>query len=63
MIRPTAVAFAGAAKETDAPRCASWEVDCAEFVTIERAREVIHPDQVPFLERLLEIVSREVRGP
>jgi predicted NUDIX family NTP pyrophosphohydrolase len=53
--RKTIVAFGGAAKDTDAPRCASWEVDCAEFVPIDRAHELIHPDQRPFLDRLLEI--------
>lgn len=35
-----------------APRCASWEVDKAEFVPIERAYELIHPDQAVFLKRL-----------
>lgn len=44
--------FAGPAPDDAAPRCVSWEVDCAEFVAIARARELIHPDQLPFLERL-----------
>ncbi len=46
--------FAGPAPPDAAPRCASWEVDCAEFVTLDRAREVLHPDQVPFLDWLIE---------
>ena len=46
--------FAGAAPEDASPRCVSWEVDCAEFVTMKRARELIHPDQMPFLDRLEE---------
>ena len=37
--------FAGPAPDDAAPSCASWEVDCAEFVTIEEARQRIHPDQ------------------
>jgi len=45
-------AFAGPAPVDAAPRCASWEVDCAEFVSLERGRELIHPDQRPFLDRL-----------
>jgi predicted NUDIX family NTP pyrophosphohydrolase len=45
--------FAGPAPDDAAPRCASWEVDCAEFVPLERAFERIHPDQRPFLERLV----------
>jgi predicted NUDIX family NTP pyrophosphohydrolase len=46
-------AFAGPAPADCAPRCASWEVDCAEFVPISRARALLHPDQQPFLDRLL----------
>lgn len=44
--------FAGPAPVDANPQCASWEVDCAEFVSIERARKLMHPDQVPFLDRL-----------
>lgn len=46
--------FAGPALDDVAPRCASWEVDCAEFVTLAVARQRIHPDQVAFVDRLLE---------
>lgn len=46
--------FAGPAPADAAPRCASWEVDCAEFVPLDRAREVMHPDQRPLLDRLVE---------
>ncbi len=45
-------AFAGPAPADAQPRCAAWEVDCAEFVALERARELLHPDQRPFLDRL-----------
>jgi predicted NUDIX family NTP pyrophosphohydrolase len=45
-------AFAGPAPDGVAPRCASWEVDRAAFVRIERAREMLHPAQVAFLDRL-----------
>jgi predicted NUDIX family NTP pyrophosphohydrolase len=51
-------AFAGEAPEGCAPRCASWEVDRAEFVPIARAVELIHPDQLPFLQRLGELLRR-----
>jgi predicted NUDIX family NTP pyrophosphohydrolase len=47
--------FAGAAPADAAPRTASWEVDQACFVAVERARELLHPDQVPFLDRLVEL--------
>lgn len=51
--RKEIVCFAGPAPDGAAPRCASWEVDCAEFVTLERARELIHPDQAAFIDRLV----------
>jgi predicted NUDIX family NTP pyrophosphohydrolase len=47
--------FAGAAPADAAPRTASWEVDQACFVAVKRARELLHPDQVPFLDRLVEL--------
>ncbi|HVA46542.1 MAG TPA: NUDIX domain-containing protein [Pirellulales bacterium] len=50
--------FAGAAPDGAAPRCASWEVDCAEFVPFEEARQRIHPDQQEFLDRLEAILKR-----
>lgn len=46
--------FAAPAPAGAEPRCASWEVDCAEFVPVARAVTLIHPDQLPFLERLAE---------
>jgi predicted NUDIX family NTP pyrophosphohydrolase len=46
-------AYAGPAPEGAAPRCASWEVDKAEFIEITRARRIIHPDQAALLDRLL----------
>ena len=45
-------AYAGKAPEGAAPRCASWEVDKAEFIEITRARRIIHPDQAVLLDRL-----------
>jgi predicted NUDIX family NTP pyrophosphohydrolase len=50
--------FAGAAPADAAPRTASWEVDQARFVTLVEARTLLHPDQVPFLDRLLEHLGR-----
>lgn len=46
-------AYAGPAPDGAAPRCASWEVDKAEFIEITRARRIIHPDQAALLDRLL----------
>jgi predicted NUDIX family NTP pyrophosphohydrolase len=45
-------AFAAPAPDGAAPRCASWEVDKAEFIEISRARRIIHPDQAALLDRL-----------
>lgn len=50
-------AFAGPAPAGASPRCASWEVDCAEFVPLARARALLHPDQVPLLDRLIELLT------
>ena len=52
-------AFAGPAPEEQAPRCASWEVDKAEFIEISRARRIIHPDQAVFLDRLEQLIAGE----
>lgn len=49
-------AFGGRAPEDAAPHCASWEVDRAEFVDIERARKLVHPEQRPFIERLRTVI-------
>jgi predicted NUDIX family NTP pyrophosphohydrolase len=49
--------FAGPAPADAAPRPASWEVDRAEFVPMERARVLLHPDQRVFLGRLVELLS------
>jgi predicted NUDIX family NTP pyrophosphohydrolase len=46
--------FAGPAPADAEPRCASWEVDQARFVSLNEARTLLHPDQCPFLDRLVE---------
>jgi predicted NUDIX family NTP pyrophosphohydrolase len=46
--------YAGPAPADADPRLASWEVDQACFLPIGRAREVLHPDQRIFIDRLLE---------
>ena len=50
--RKDIVALAGPAPDPCDPRCASWEIDRAEFVSLRRARELIHPDQAVFLDTL-----------
>ena len=49
-------AFAGPAPEGAEPQCASWEVDRAEFVPVDRASELIHPEQAAFIARLQALV-------
>ncbi|HKE16458.1 MAG TPA: NUDIX domain-containing protein [Kofleriaceae bacterium] len=56
--RKEVVGFAGPAPGDAAPRCASWEVDRAEFVPLARAREMLHPDQAPLIDRLIELLAR-----
>jgi predicted NUDIX family NTP pyrophosphohydrolase len=44
--------FAGEPADAVAPRCASWEVDAAEFLPVDEARHRIHPEQAVFIDRL-----------
>ena len=53
-------AFAGPAPDGASPRCASWEVDKAEFIEITRARRIIHPDQAALLDRLQRYLSPDL---
>jgi predicted NUDIX family NTP pyrophosphohydrolase len=55
--RKRVFAFAGPAPADAAPSCNSWEVDCAEFVPLETARERLHPAQAAFIERLRELLA------
>lgn len=52
-------AFAGPAPDDAAPHCASWEVDRAAFLPLDEARDKLHPDQRPFLDRLLRHLAGE----
>jgi predicted NUDIX family NTP pyrophosphohydrolase len=49
--------FIGAAPANASPSCTSWEVDQSVFVPIEKARELIHPDQLAFIERLKSVLD------
>ena len=51
--------FGGPAPEGAAPRCASWEVDRAEFVPTQEARARLHPAQAVFVDRLLELLAAQ----
>ena len=42
------------------PRCASWEVDKAELLSLDEARSKLHEAQRPFLDRLLVALGRSV---
>src|SRR5262249_47963839 len=50
--RKEAPSYAGPAPADADPKPASWEVDQASFVTLARARDILHPDQRVFLDRL-----------
>lgn len=51
-------AFTGEVPTDAEPRCASWEIDAAEFLSLDVARERIHPDQRVFLDRLEQLLAR-----
>src|SRR5262245_47397170 len=55
--RKTVHCFAGPAPADAVPHCTSWEGDQACFVTLARARQLLHPDQVPFLDRLERLLA------
>lgn len=55
--------FAGPAPAEAAPFTASWEVDQACFVPLSQARQVLHPDQVVFLDRLLAHLQSSSASP
>ena len=61
--RKEIVAFSGPAPDGADPRCASWEVDRAEFVSLERARELLHPDQAPLIDRLVDRLGARAAAP
>jgi predicted NUDIX family NTP pyrophosphohydrolase len=46
--------YVGEALPDSVPRCASWEIDGAEFLPVAEASRRIHPDQAEFLEHLPE---------
>lgn len=52
-------AFAGPAPQDAEPRCASWEIDAARFVPLSEARQLIHPDQAAFLDRLTQRIEAD----
>lgn len=54
-------AFAAPAADDAAPRPACWEIDRAEFLPLVEARRLIHPDQLPLLDRLDEAINCESR--
>ena len=63
--RKTVVAFLARPLVVPASRVlvpASWEVDRVEFVTLDRARDLLHPDQEPFLDRAIEGLSPPARA-
>jgi predicted NUDIX family NTP pyrophosphohydrolase len=51
--------FAGPAPADADPRPMSWEVDQAHFVSLDEARQLLHPDQRAFLDRLQAHLGQE----
>jgi predicted NUDIX family NTP pyrophosphohydrolase len=51
--RKRVFAWAAELPEAAIPRCASWEIDRAELVTVTRARELLHDSQQAFIDRLV----------
>lgn len=55
--RKQVFAFAALGSADTEPSPASWEIDQAEFLPIGKARSLLHPDQAPFLDRLVELLA------
>lgn len=51
--------FWGPAPDGAEPRCASWEVDRAEFVNLGKAKDIIHQDQYEFIARLESVIGKQ----
>ena len=51
--------FGGPAPNDTEPYGASGEVDQAEFIPLKKAKELIHPDQAPFLDRLEKLLKKK----
>jgi predicted NUDIX family NTP pyrophosphohydrolase len=49
--------FAAPAPADANPTCASWEVDQSCFLPLAKAREMLHPEQGVFLDRLEEALK------
>lgn len=54
--------FAGPAPADAAPKPSDWEVDRAEFVSVDKARELLHPEQRVFIDRLLDHLKASASG-
>lgn len=54
--------FAGELPPGAEPNCASWEIDRAEFFSLAEARQKIHPDQMPFVDRLEQLFEKPEGG-
>ncbi len=52
--------FAAEAPADASPRCASWEIDACEFLSLAQARKLIHPDQLAFIERLEKKLENKI---
>jgi predicted NUDIX family NTP pyrophosphohydrolase len=50
--------YAGPAS-SDEPHCASWEVDQACFKPLDDAKELLHPEQRAFIDRLEEQLRKK----
>lgn len=38
------------------PICASWEIDAAQYLPLDEAKRLLHPDQQAFIDRLMPLL-------
>ena len=53
--------YGGEAPSDASPHTTSWEVDRAEFVPVNRARQLLHQDQAVFVDRLLSSLNEDTQ--
>ncbi|QDU64452.1 Diadenosine hexaphosphate hydrolase [Planctomycetes bacterium Pan216] len=55
-------AWGGLIPDDADPHCASWEVDRVAFLSVDEAHSVLHRDQRPFVDRLVEYLTEDLDG-
>lgn len=50
--------YYGEAPSDAMPKPTSWEVDVAKFVSVDEAKQLLHQDQKPFIDMLVQVLNK-----